>query len=71
MYSSVRSTFLCIRDSWVSPSQVFIMFYFSNLWECMLQKPLAPTARISGDCNQTWSGSRKEIFNRLWQTRVV
>jgi len=37
----------------------------------MLQKPLAPTARISGDCNQTWSGSRKEIFNRLWQTRVV
>jgi len=41
----------------------------------MLQKPLVPTARISGDCNQTWPGSGTRecaefgIFNRLWQTR--
>jgi len=42
----------------------------------MYQKPLlVPTARISGDCNQTWPGSGTSgcagfgIFERLWQTR--
>jgi len=25
----------------------------------MLQKPLVPTTRISGDCNQTWPGVEK------------
>ena len=59
------------------PSQSFMMFYYSKLWECMLQKPLVPTARISGDCNQTWAGSGTSgcagfgIFKTLWQTRVL
>jgi len=41
----------------------------------MYQKPLVPTARISGDCNQNWPGSGTKgcagfaIFERLWQTR--
>jgi len=41
----------------------------------MLQKPLVPTARISGDYNQTWPRSGTSgcagfgIFKRLWQTR--
>jgi len=65
--------FLCIRDSWVSLSQSFMMFYYSKLWECMLQKLLIPTARIIGECNQTSPpGSGKSgcagfgIFKRLW-----
>ena len=61
--------------SWVSLSHYFIMFYYSKLWECMLQKPLVRTACISGDCNQIWPGSGTRgcagfgIFKRLWQTR--
>jgi len=61
--------------SWLSLSQSFMMFYYLKLWECMLQKPLVPTARITGDCNQTWPGSGTRgcagsgIFKRLWQTR--
>jgi len=41
----------------------------------MLQKPLVPTARISGDCDQTWPREWNKrvrwilIFKRLWQTR--
>jgi len=41
----------------------------------MFQKTLVPTARISGDCNQIWTGSgtsgraRFGIFKRRWQTR--
>jgi len=53
----------------------FMMFYCSELWERMLQKPLVPIACISGDCNQTWPRSGISvyagfgIFRRLWQTR--
>jgi len=43
----------------------------------MLSKPLVATARISGDCNQTWPGSGTKgcagfgIFKRPWQTRSL
>ena len=75
MHSSACSSLLCIRDSWLSLSPSFMMFCCSKLWECMFQKPLVPTPRISGDCNQSWlwSGTSGRagfaIFNRLWQTR--
>jgi len=45
--------FFSFMYSWVSLSHYFIMFYYSKLWECMLQKPLVRTACISGDRNQT------------------
>jgi len=39
----------------------------------MFQKLLVPTARISGDCNQTRSGTNGcaglGFFERLWQNR--
>jgi len=55
----------------ISPSQSLMIFYYSQLWEHMFKKSVIVfTARISGDCNQTWPGSgNKEIFKRLWQTR--
>ena len=40
MHSSVCSSLLCIRDSWVSLSQSFIVLYYSKLWECMFQNTL-------------------------------
>ena len=70
--SSACSSFLCIRES---PSVSPLTGYYSKIWKCMLQKPLVPTACISGDCNQTWPGSGTRgcagfgIFKSLWQTR--
>jgi len=63
--------------SWVSLSQTFMIFWYSKLWECMLQKPQVPTARISGDWNHTWWERKTSgytafgIFKRLWQTRAL
>jgi len=74
MHSSVCFSFLCICDSLVSLSQSFMTFYYSKLWECLILTFLAPTARISGYCNQTWPGSGTVrgcagfgIFKGLWQ----
>jgi len=72
MHSSVCSSLLCIRES---PSVSPLMLNYSKLRERMYQKPLVPTARISGDCNQTWPESGTSgcagfgIFKGLWQTR--
>jgi len=72
MYSSVCSSLLCIRES----STVGALWRFTTQKsESMLQKPLVPTACISGDCNRTCPGSGTSgcagfgIFERLWQTR--
>ena len=63
--------------SWVSLSQSFMMFYYSNLWECMLQKPLSPYSshqwRLQPDLTREWKSGCAGfgIFERLWQTRVL
>ena len=76
---SFSYAFFCLFFSfmhlWVFLCQSFMMFYYLKLWERMLQKPLVPTACISGDCNQTWPGSGTSgcagfrILKRLWQIR--
>jgi len=74
MYSSVCSSLSCIRDSWVSLIQSFMMFYHSILWVHALEIP-SPYGSQSDDCNSTWpeSGIRGcagfGIIERLWQTR--
>ena len=52
--------FFSFMYSCVSLTQSLMMFYYSKLWECMLQKPRVPTAYIGRDCNQTWQGIVKQ-----------
>ena len=59
---SFSYTFFCLSSfmySWLAslPQSVLLMFYYSKLWECMLQKPLVPTPCCSDDCNQIWPWS--------------